>query len=165
MAPRLNVCVLLAAAVLVLAPSIAAAQESAPRIDFSKLSFAPEPAAPGFAARFDQTSPSPEPSRPSKLLMSLYASTAVTQMLDAHSTMTALNAGAVERNPMMSYLTSHPAAFGAVKAASAAGLIYAGRSLAKRNKTHAIIALVAVNSAYAYVAFHNYRVASQLKVR
>jgi hypothetical protein len=165
MANRLQLCVLLAALVLVLVPTVAAAQTPAPRIDFSKLSFAPEPAARGFVARFDQPTPNPEQSRPSIVMNSLYASTAVTQMLDAHSTMTALNAGAVERNPMMSYLTSHPAAFGAVKAASAAGLIYAGRSLAKRNKTHAIIALVAVNSAYAYVAFHNYRVASQLKVR
>jgi len=136
-----------------------------PKLDFSKLSFTPAASSPGAVVRFDQPTQSPERSRPSILMTSLYATTAITQSLDAHSTMKAINAGGQERNPMMSYLTSHPAAFGAVKAATAAGLIFAGRSLAKHNKKHAVIALVAVNSAYALIAVHNYRVANSLQGR
>jgi hypothetical protein len=87
----------------------------------------------------------------------------LTQGLDAHSTLKALNAGATERNPLMSFLTSHPPAFLALKTSAAAGLIFAGQRIAKHNKVHAALALVAVNSAYLVIATHNYRVASRLR--
>jgi hypothetical protein len=163
MAFRFGSRALLVALSLVAVPSLAAAQDLTPRPDFYKFSFTPEPASRGSVPAFDLSLQAPDDTRPSLLMSSLYATTVITQSLDVHSTMKALNAGAVEGNPMMSYLTSHPVAFGAVKAATAAGLIYAGRSLAKRNKKHAVIALVAVNAAYVFVAAHNYRVASRMK--
>lgn len=97
------------------------------------------------------------------ILTSLYVSTAAMQALDVHSTLRALNQGAVEANPMMSPLTKNPAAFIAVKAGVAASTIFAARSLAKRNKVAAIVTLAAINSAYAMVVSHNFKVARQLR--
>jgi len=99
----------------------------------------------------------------SALLTSLYASTAIMQALDVHSSLTAFKAGAVEANPLMQGVTGNRAAFIAVKAGVAASSIMAARHLAKRNKIAAIATLVAVNSAYAYVVNHNYRVARRLQ--
>jgi len=99
----------------------------------------------------------------SRLMISLYAVTAVTQALDVHSTIKALDRGGVETNPMLSGLTGNKAAFIAVKGAVAAGSIYAARQLAKRNKVAAIVTLVAINAAYGLVAQHNYKVASRLR--
>ena len=178
---RLRFALLLLAALLVSVP--AAAQEvSAPRPLTQKLNFAsvsfmpvspdmPAPAKRVSAIRFTEeigkpaalnTKAEATSRRPSIVMTSLYATTALMQGLDAHSTMKAINRGAVEKNPLMSYLTSHPAAFVALKAGAAAGLIFAGKRLAKRSKTQAIIALAAVNSAYFAIALHNYRVANSL---
>jgi len=99
----------------------------------------------------------------SPLLMSLYVSTALTQALDIHSTLKALGRGGVETNPMLSGLTGNKAAFIAVKSAVAAGSIFAARRLAKRNKVAAIVSMVAINTAYGFVAYHNYKVASRLQ--
>jgi hypothetical protein len=99
----------------------------------------------------------------SPLLMSLYVSTAFTQALDIHSTLKALGRGGVETNPMLSGLTGNRGAFVAVKAAVAAGSIYAASRLAKRNKVAAIVSMVAINTAYGFVAYHNYKVANRLQ--
>ncbi len=93
------------------------------------------------------------------LLTSLYATTALMQALDVHSTYRALQAGAVEGNPAMGGLTKHPGAFVATKAAVAAVSIWAASRMAKKNKVAAVITLVAVNSAYAMVVSNNYRLA------
>jgi hypothetical protein len=104
--------------------------------------------------------PLPRPSnRPSVLMMSLYASTAALQMLDVHSTMTALDNGAVEANPLMKNLAGNKAGFVALKAGVAVSTILATRNMAKRNKVAAIATLIAINSAYAFVVSHNYKVA------
>jgi hypothetical protein len=95
--------------------------------------------------------------------MSLYVTTAVTQALDIHSTLKALDRGGVEMNPLLSGLTGNKAAFIAVKSAVAAGSILAARRLAKRNKVAAIISMVAINAAYGLVAHHNYKVAGRLR--
>jgi len=100
-----------------------------------------------------------EQSHSSLLMMSLYATTALTQILDVHSTLKAIHSGGVELNPALAGLTSHPVAFTATKAGAAAGLIYAGHRLSKRNKIQAAIMLIAINSAYAVVAAHNYQIA------
>lgn len=96
-------------------------------------------------------------------MMALYASTAAMQVLDIHSTMAGLNSGAAEANPLMGGVTKSPAGMIAVKAAVTAGTIFAAQKLAKRNKPAAIAMLVAINSAYAMIAVHNYRVAGSLK--
>jgi hypothetical protein len=102
--------------------------------------------------------PAPRPGS-SPLLSSMYATTAVLQGLDVHSTITALNHGAVESNPLMVSIVRNRPAFIATKAAVAAATILAARQMAKRNKLAAFLTLAAVNSAYALVVRHNYRVA------
>jgi hypothetical protein len=96
-------------------------------------------------------------------LKSLYASTAVLQGLDFHSTMAVLNRGGGEGNPLMAGVVRNKAAFLGVKAAVAAGSILAARKIGKRNKVAAVATLVAINSAYAFVVQHNYRVARSLR--
>ena len=99
----------------------------------------------------------------SALLTSLYVTTAITQALDIHSTMRAMDRGGVETNPLLSGIAGNKAAFIAVKSAVAAGSIFAARRLAKRNKVAAIATLFALNTAYAFVAHHNYKVAATLR--
>jgi Domain of unknown function (DUF5658) len=105
----------------------------------------------------------PEIKGRSPVMGSLYAATAIMQALDVHSTLAAFNNGAVEANPLMSGVANHKVAFVAAKAAVAFGTIYAARQVAKHNKVAAIITLVAINSAYAFVISHNYKVARGLK--
>jgi Domain of unknown function (DUF5658) len=100
----------------------------------------------------------PSGSHPS-FMVPLYASTAALQVLDIHSTLSGLSRGAVEGNPLLSGVASHRAAFIGLKAAVAAGTIYAASRLAKHNKIAAVVTLVALDSAYAFVVSHNYRLA------
>jgi ABC-type uncharacterized transport system permease subunit len=94
-------------------------------------------------------------------MTSLYASTAVMQALDVHSTMRALDRGAVEANPLMTGVTGNKAAFMALKAGVAVSTVVAARHMSKRNKVAAILTQVAINSAYAVVVRQNYRVAGR----
>jgi hypothetical protein len=96
-------------------------------------------------------------------MWALYTATIAMQALDYHSTMSGLRGGAVEANPLMTNVTKNRTAFLAVKAAVATGTILAARSIAKRSKLAAVVMLVAVNSAYAYVAMHNYKIAGSLR--
>lgn len=102
-------------------------------------------------------------SGPSAMMTSLYVSTATMQALDVHSTLKAFSTGAVEANPLMTGVTKSPVAFIALKAGVAASTIMAARQMAKHNKVAAVVTLVAVNSAYAMVVSHNYRVANSLR--
>src|SRR5262245_8728557 len=113
------------------------------------------------AEQIQRAVPAPDFRRPgsSKLMTSLYASTVMLQALDVHSTMSALRSGATEANPLMQGATRNQAMFVAVKAGVAASTILAAKQLSKRNKTAAVATLVAINSAYALVVSHNYRVA------
>jgi hypothetical protein len=118
----------------------------------------------------DQQPQAPVLSRPrfgeragATLMVSLYATTATMQALDAHSTIRALDSGAVEANPIMGGIANNRAALIATKAAVAAGTIYAAHNVAKKNKFAAAITLIAINSAYAFIAHHNYKVARQLR--
>ncbi len=99
----------------------------------------------------------------SKLLSSLLVSTVVMQALDVHSTYSALGRGAAEANPLMAGLAGNPAAVVATPAAVATATVLAVRHVGKRNKVAAIATLVAINSAYALVVDHNYRVARSLR--
>ena len=147
------------------APAFAQDRLDLGRIDFS--SAVANVAVP--AARLDLTAleqrslslPIPPVDRPrgSAVLTSLYAATAIMQALDVHSTIKALDAGAVEANPLMSGVTKNRGAFMATKAAVAAGTVFAVQRIAKRSKVAAIVTAVAVNSAYAMVVRHNYKIA------
>jgi hypothetical protein len=69
----------------------------------------------------------------------------------------------VEANPLVGGLSGRKAAFIALKAGVAFSTIMAARNMSKRNKVAAVATLVAINSAYAMVVRHNYRVARQLR--
>jgi hypothetical protein len=117
------------------------------------------------APQLAQAAPADEPgsSRPSKssvVLGSLYATTIVLQGLDVHSTLSAINQGGVEANPMISPVTSHPVAFVAMKSAVTATALIAAHRIAGHNKIAAIALLAGINSAYALAVAHNYHVAS-----
>jgi hypothetical protein len=91
----------------------------------------------------------------------MHAATAILQGLDAHSTFTAFDAGAVEGNPLVATLAHHRPAFAAFKAGVTAGLIYATDKMSRRHPVRAFITSAAINTAYSLVAMHNYRVASR----
>jgi len=129
----------------------------APQPLSSNLALTP-PAAPPAQVQFR---PFVEP-KPSNFLRSLYVTTATMQALDVHSTFAALNRGGGEANPLMNGLTKNRVAFGAVKAGVAATSIYAAHRLGKHNRVAAIALLIGINSAYAAVVSHNYRVANQM---
>ena len=104
------------------------------------------------AAKFD----APRPQRPDAL-MPLYLTYATLQALDVHSTLRALDRGAVEANPLMKNLTENPVSLMAVKAASAAGVLYTTEQLWKKNPAAAVVFMIAANSAMAWVVQNNYR--------
>ncbi len=81
------------------------------------------------------------------------------QGLDAASTFRALDAGAVETNPLVSWVTPSRPGFVALKMGIATAAIYSAHELSRRHKVRAVIALVAINSAYAALAAHNYALA------
>lgn len=93
------------------------------------------------------------------VMIPLYAATAALQMLDAHSTLTALSNGAREANPFMTGFASNKYALIGVKAAVTASMIYSIHKMARHNRVGAVIMAVAVNSVYAAVVAHNYKIA------
>ena len=118
-------------------------------------------AAPSIAAPEQFAYPiAPPQKRIDPMMSSLYVSTALMQGLDIHSTMKALDNGAIEANPLMKGVTGNKAAFIAMKAGIAAGTIFAAHKASKKNRVAAIVSLVAINSVYAMVVNQNYKVAS-----
>ena len=128
--------------------SSAHAQER-PILDLSKaLSNAVVPPvliAPDQLPLLPQSAPRPR-SRSASVLVGLYATTAVMQALDVHSTLSAFGAGAVEANPLMAQVTRNKAAFIALKAGIATSTVLAAHNMAKRNRVAAIATLFAINS-------------------
>ena len=96
------------------------------------------------------------PTRPGAL-MPLYVSFASLQVLDAHATARALDGGAVEANPIMRGFTGSTAGMLAIKTAGTVGVVWASERMWRRNKTAAVLFLVAANSAMGWVVQHNYR--------
>ena len=94
-------------------------------------------------------------------LVPLYLSFAALQALDVHSTLSAVNRGARETNPMMAGLVDKPLAFVALKAAISAGIIYLTERVRVRNRVGSIVLMTAFNSLYATIVANNYRVAGQ----
>jgi hypothetical protein len=98
-----------------------------------------------------------------RLLPALYAVTVLTQVLDAHSTMSALGRGGREMNPMMQGVASNGTTLLAVKVGTAVGTVFVAEKLWRRNRVAAVALMVAVNVATAGIAAHNYSVASRLQ--
>ncbi|MGH9175203.1 MAG: DUF5658 family protein, partial [Vicinamibacterales bacterium] len=67
----------------------------------------------------------PDRSLTASLVVAMQVTTLASQALDMHSTMKAMNVGAVEANPLMSGIVKNKAAFIGVKAAMGAGFMYA----------------------------------------
>ena len=106
--------------------------------------------------------PAPQSPGSTTLLRGLYVSFAALQMLDAASTMSALDRGAVEANPLMKGIASTPATLIAVKAAAAASTIFLVERIARKNRWGAVVTMIALNSVYAMVVSHNYGVAGAM---
>ena len=96
-------------------------------------------------------------------MLPFYASSAILQALDVHSTFKVIDLGGREGNPMLAALVNHRPAFIAVKGAIAASSIYAVSRIAKHNKFAAIAMGAALNSTYAMVVNHNYKLAKNLR--
>jgi hypothetical protein len=62
-------------------------------------------------------------------------------------------------NPVMAPFAGHPAAFMAVKAGAAGGILFMVDRIRTRNRLAGVLMLAAANCAYATVVAHNYRVA------
>jgi hypothetical protein len=98
----------------------------------------------------------PRQHRPSALVP-LYVSFGALQVLDTHSTSRALGRGGVEANPVMNRFAGNEAGMIAVKAAGTAGVIYVSEKMWKKNRTAAVVFMIATNAAMAWVVQHNYR--------
>ena len=68
---------------------------------------------------------------PRRVLNASYLGLGVLQTLDAHSTLRALDSGMQERNPLMRWASSHPAAFISFKGAATAGTILRAKRFAR----------------------------------
>jgi hypothetical protein len=99
--------------------------------------------------------PIDEARRPAVLPM-LYVSLAGLQVYDAYSTTRGLSQGARELNPVMRGIAGNSVALWTVKAATTASSIWVAERLWKRNRTAAIVTMVALNGVVASVATHNW---------
>jgi hypothetical protein len=90
-------------------------------------------------------------------LSALYGTFATLQVLDVVSTQKAKSAGAQEMNPMM----GGTGLMIAMKASTSALSIYLVEQTWKKNRTAAIITMVAINGMTAAVAAHNFRTAKR----
>jgi hypothetical protein len=102
----------------------------------------------------------PESGRRPAALLPLYVSFTALQLADVHATLSALNAGGREGNPVFTGIRS-PAAMLAVKSGLALGTTYAVERLRKRSPRTAVVLMAALNSAYAGIVAHNYVIARQ----
>jgi hypothetical protein len=102
------------------------------------------------------TKPDIRPERP-RALVPLYITFAGLQALDVHSTIQAVNGGARESNPVVRGALDGPAQMILMKTATAAGVVVLTERLWRRNRTAAVITMIALNSAYLTIAAHNYR--------
>jgi Domain of unknown function (DUF5658) len=119
------------------------------------------------------TDPATDPQRPVDLVFAtpkksfgmvpFYVTSAVLQAMDVHSTLRVLELGGREGNPMLAGLVNNRPAFIAVKGAVAAGTIYAVSRIAKHNKIAAMAMSMALNSTYAMVVSHNYKLARSMR--
>jgi len=99
------------------------------------------------------------PPRPAPLVP-MYVSLAGMQILDIVSTHKALEAGAVEANPMMAPFAGSPLALAAVKAGVTSATILATERMWKKNRKAALVTMIVLNATYGAIAAHNYRVAA-----
>ena len=102
----------------------------------------------------------PPPRRPRPVaLVPMYASFVTLQVLDYHSTTSAVSQGiAREANPLVRPVVEHPAGFIMLKAGATAGIILASERMWKKHPVGAVVFMFAANSAMAVVVAHNYSI-------
>jgi hypothetical protein len=88
-------------------------------------------------------------------LYTLEASFAALQVLDAVSTLKAIDRGHSEQNPLMRGLVDRPAAFLAVKAGATVTTLWLVHRVARQNTLAAILTLAAIDSGYAMLVSRN----------
>jgi hypothetical protein len=93
------------------------------------------------------------------LRRTMYVSFAALQVMDAMSTSKALSAGATEANPAMAGIARNRTALFAVKAGTAVATTFLVERIAKNHPRRAMIVMAVLNTAYAGIVMHNYRVA------
>jgi predicted anti-sigma-YlaC factor YlaD len=94
-------------------------------------------------------------------LVPLYVAFAGLQVLDGHSTLNAVGVGARETNPLMRQALGNTAGMIALKSGTAVGVVMLTEKLWPRNRAAAVLTMIAINSAYATIAAHNYRTAQR----
>jgi hypothetical protein len=94
-------------------------------------------------------------------LVPLYLTFAGLQAVDVHSTLHAIDNGAREANPMVRTALGHPTGMFLLKSGTAAGVVLLTERLWPRNRVAAVATMIALNSAYATIAAHNYRAAAR----
>ena len=103
----------------------------------------------------------PERARRSPFLVGLYATQIAMQVLDAHSTLQALQSGmGREGNSVVKPFASSPAALFGIKIGTASGMIQTLDRLHKTPPRAATVALIVINCGYGFVVAHNYSVLS-----
>jgi len=107
----------------------------------------------------DNSSAAPPPHRP-PALMPLYVTLATLQALDVDSTMRALRDGGHEANPVVGGIVESPGALAAIKGATSGGIVLMMERLRKGHPKAAVFLMIGVDSAFATVTAHNYRVAA-----
>lgn len=93
------------------------------------------------------------------LLRTMYVATPLVHAADGFSTMRVLDLGGREMNPLIAAHVNNRQVFAATKVGLVAGQIFLAHHMSKDHKFKAILAMTAVNGAYALVAAHNIRVA------
>ena len=104
------------------------------------------------------------PHRPAALVP-LYISFATLQALDVHSTLRAPAFGGREANPIVDGMLGSPAALVAAKVGMTAAVYFASERLWRRNKTAALVTMIALNSAYATIVAHNYAIEARTGIK
>jgi hypothetical protein len=104
----------------------------------------------------DAVSPPAGPAKRPAALVPLYVGFTALQVLDAHSTMTAVTTGANEVNPMMRDAAGNPTTMLALKAAATTGVVILSEKLWRHNRAAAVLTMIGLDSAYAVIAAHNY---------
>lgn len=87
----------------------------------------------------------------------LYVTLGAVQAWDLYSTSAALNAGAVEGNPIVAPVASNSGGMIALKLATAGTTVFFAERLWKKNRVAAIVMMAGINGATAAVAMRNIR--------
>lgn len=97
------------------------------------------------------------PERRPAALPVMYAALGALNALDVYSTKRAMDAGALEANPLMQKSTGSSATMLAVKALSTAGTIYFAERAWKKNRKGAVIMMALINGTMAAITMRNLR--------